>query len=139
MAQETEDQLRRGSQAGPGLGHAGQQSIDCDGEGQASVRVGLGIEKQLHVPASIGGDAVEIGHGQVVKVLLGHQDARALIVDVQEVLQVRERVGGADLLHGREGEGDPVASPELEHELRFEAALDMKVQFGLGQAGDEGG
>ena len=34
-------------------------------------------------------------------------------------------------------QGDAVAAAQLEHQLGLQAALDMQVQFGLGQTGDE--
>src|SRR3546814_3023673 len=70
--------------------------------------------------AAVRRDAGEVGHGQVVEVLLGPQHARALVVDVQEVLQVGEGVGGAHLLDRGERQRQPVAAGEGEHLPRLE-------------------
>ncbi len=88
--------------------------------------------------AVVRGQAAEIGHAEVMEVLLGQQHPRALVVDVQEVLQPREAIGVADRLDAVEGQGNAVAARQLEHLLGLQAALDVDVQFRLGQAGDEG-
>jgi hypothetical protein len=118
--------------------HARRQPVDHRAERHAAVGVGLGVEEDLGMGPAVGLQPAEIGQGQVLEVGLGEQDARALVIDVQEVLQVGERVGGADLVHRLERQDHPVALGQLEHQLGLEAALDVHVQLGLGQAADEG-
>ncbi len=60
------------------------------------------------------------------------------IIDVEEILQVREIIGGAHFIDRSEGNRDLIAAGEFEHLLGFEAAFDMEMQLGLGQTGDEG-
>ena len=86
----------------------------------------------------VGVQPPEVGDRQILEVCFRLQHARALVVDVQEVLQVGEGIGRADRLDAVEGQGDAVALRQLEHQLGFEAALDVQMQFGLGQAADEG-
>src|SRR3546814_3681463 len=67
------------------------------------------------------------------------EDAHSLIIDVEKILEVREGIGGAHLLHRSEGDGDLVALRELEHQFGFERPFDMEVQLGFGQRRDERG
>ena len=138
VAQEAQDQLRGDAQLRLGPGHAGQQAVGDDREGDAPVRVGLGIEEDLGVPDIVRRGAAEVGEGEVVEVLLRLQHGGPGVIDVEEVLQVGEGVGRAHRLDVREGDLDPVAPGEGEHLLRLQRALDVQVQLGLGQAGDEG-
>ena len=99
----------------------------------------LGIEEHLGVPAAIGVEPGEIGEREILEILLGLEDVGALVADVEKVLEVGEGVGLADFLHRLERDGDLVAAAELEHLVGLERALDVEVEFGLGQAADEGG
>ena len=137
VAQEAEDQFRGDAEFSLGGLHGAEQTLDGDAERQAAVGVGLGVEEDLGVAPAIGGEASEIGHAEVVEVLLGQQHLGALVVDIQEVLQVGEGVGGPDLLDALERQLDAVALGQLEHQLGLEAALDVQMQLGLGQAPDE--
>jgi len=101
--------------------------------------VPLRIEEDFDVADIVGVRAGAIGGGQVAEILFGMKNTHALIIDVEEILKVREGIGGAHLLDAGEGDGDPVALGELEHQFGFERSFDMKVQLGLGQARDEGG
>ena len=138
MAQEAEDQARRHAQLRLRPVHARDQALDHDGEGHAPVGVGLGVEEDLGVAHIVGGGALEIGEGQILEVLTGQQHGRARVIDVEEVLQVREVIGRAHGLDAVVGDGDAVALRQFEHQLGLETALDVQVQFRLGQAGDEG-
>ncbi len=99
--------------------------------------MGLRVEEDFAVADVIGGGAAEIGHGQVVKVLFLAQHIGALVIDVEEVLQIGKGVGRAHLLHAFEGQGDAIALAQREHQLGFERALDMQVKLGLGQGGNK--
>ena len=72
-----------------------------------------------------------------MEILLVAQHVHALVVDVEEGLQVFEFVGGAHLFHRVEGEIDSVASGDLEHQIGLEAAFDMHMQFGFRQGANE--
>jgi hypothetical protein len=41
---------------------------------------------------------VEISGGEVLKILLGSEHVRALIIDVEEVLEIGEAIGRPDLV-----------------------------------------
>ena len=105
----------------------------------AAVGVGLGVEEDLGVASAVGGGAAEIGQRQVAEVGLGAQHVGALIVDVEEVLEIAEVIGRAERLDRGEGQGDAVAPGELEHLLGLEAAFDVQVQLSLRKAADEVG
>jgi len=111
--------------------------IRRDLEGKPPVGVSLRVEEQLDVAGAVGRHAAKVSERQVAEVLLGLQHASPLVVDVQEVLQVGEGVGGPERRDRGEGKGDPVAPGELEHLLWLEASLDVQMQFRLGQAADE--
>ena len=138
MAEEAEDQLRRDAVPRLGVGHAGQQPVHHHVEGYAAIGMGLRVEEDLGMDDVVSRDAVEIGGREILEILLGPQDVRALIIDIEKVLQVRETVGRAHRLDAVERDRHPVALGQREHQLGLEAALDMHVQFGLGQARDEG-
>src|SRR3546814_2310461 len=95
--------------------------------------------KKISMCRTLSAFTLAIGGGQVGEILFGMEDAHSLIIDVEKILEVREGIGGAHLLHRSEGDGDMVTLRELEHQFGFERTFDMKVQFGLGQARDEGG
>jgi hypothetical protein len=72
-----------------------------------------------------------------VEVALGAQHRRTGVTDVEEGLQVGERVRRPHLVDRRVRQGDPVAGGKREHHLRLERALDVDVQLGLRQGADE--
>ena len=117
--------------------HAGEQSVGHHLERDAPGGVGLGVEEDLGVDHAVGRRAIEIGARQIAEILFGDEHRRALVVDVQEVLQARKRIGGAQGRDIVEGNGQPVSPGQREHHLRLEAALDMHMQLGLRQPGDE--
>ncbi len=96
------------------------------------------VEEQLGVHHAVGGGALEVGHRQVEEVLLAQQRGGTGVVQVEEALQVAEGVGGAGFLDAGPGQGDAVARGQGEHQLRFQGALDVQVQFGLGQGAQVG-
>lgn len=122
---------------GLGFGHARQQAGDHRVERNAARGVGLRVEHDLGMDHAIGCRAIEISRGKVVEVALGAQYFRTLIIDIEKVLQPREAVGGANLIDARERDRDLIALGQCEHQLRLEAALDMKMELSLGQASDE--
>ena len=139
MAQKAHDELGGDAVLALGLLHPGSEAVDGDGEWQAAVGMELGIEEHLGVPAAIGVEPGEIGEREILEILLGLEDVGSLVADVEKVLEVGEGVGLADFIHRLERHRDLVAAAELEHLLGLERALDVEVEFGLGQAADEGG
>ena len=138
VAQETHDQLRR-DPALLRLGQGAGDAADHVGDRHAARRVALGIKENLDMAHAIGGGAVEIGCRQIEEILLRQQHRHALIVDVEEILEVGEIIGGTDRFHTIKYEADAIALRQRKHHLRLQAAFNVQVQLGLGQAGDEGG
>src|SRR3546814_1610033 len=89
--------------------------------------VPLRIEENLDVPDIVRIRTLAIGGGQVGEILFGMEDAHSLIIDVEKILEVREGIGGAHLLHRSEGDGDLVALRELEHQFGFERPFDLEI------------
>ncbi len=120
---------------GVGLGSpdAGQHRLELD----AARGVGLGVEEDLGVEDVLRPGLLEVGPRQVVEVLLRQQDAHPLVVLGEEGRQVVEVVGGPHLGGRGVRQVHPVAAGEDELELRLERPLDVEVELGLGDAGDE--
>ena len=93
----------------------------------------LRIEEDLGTANAVAGGPAEIGDHQVVEVLFFHEHGGALVVDVEEGLEIRELVGGAYLLDGGKRQMDVVPGGEFEHHLRLEGSLNVKMEFGLRQ------
>ena len=136
MAQEAEEQPVRDAMAAPGLLEAAAQPREHGGEGDAARGVALRIEEDLGVHHALRVRLVEIGLRQVPKIPGVAQHGGAGVVHVEELLQVREPVCAAQVLDARVGEHDAVLRGEPEGELRLEGALDVDVEFGLGQPPD---
>jgi hypothetical protein len=96
-------------------------------DGDAARGVCLRVEEDLGMPHAVRARPLEVGTRQVAEVALGLQHGHALVVDVEERLQVAERVGRAQLLDAREAQRDAVARGQLEHQLGLERALDVEV------------
>jgi hypothetical protein len=79
----------------------------------------------------------QIGSGHVAKIVLSDQDLAALEVQVEERLEVLEPVGGPQGVRRLPAQRHAVAGGEVYHQLGLDAALDVHVQVGLGQAADE--
>src|SRR5690348_102808 len=97
----------------------------------------LRIEEDLGMPHVLRRSLAKVSHRQVIEVLLVQQHAHTLVVEVEEVLQIGEAIGRAQRVDRREAQRDLVALGEGHHQLGLEAALDVDVQLGLGQAFDE--
>ncbi|MNN37909.1 hypothetical protein D3C81_1518780 [compost metagenome] len=75
----------------------------------------------------------EIRPGQVVEVLFGAQDVGAHVVQVQEFLKIAVVVGAAQGIDVGPGQRHAVALRQPEQQLGFERALQVQMQFRLGQ------
>ena len=114
------------------------QPADDRLEADPAAGVRLRIEEDLGVYDVLGAGLAEVGHGQVVEVLLDQQHGHALVVPDQERRQVGEGVRGPHRLHGGIRQVDVVARGEVELELGLQGALDVQMQFGLWHAIDKG-
>ncbi|PAV68560.1 hypothetical protein WR25_12060 [Diploscapter pachys] len=137
MAQEAHDQRAGHAMPRFRLRHRGEQPLDHLAKGNAARRVSLRIEHDLGMHHAVRGGPVEIGSGQIVKVGPRAQHVRPGIIDVEEILQVGKGIGRAHRLHRCIGDRDTVALGQREHQLGLQTALDVQVQLGLGQGGDE--
>jgi hypothetical protein len=70
---------------------------------------------------------------QISEVALGDEHCGPLVVDVEEGLQIIKLVRGTHLLDRGKRQLDTILLGEREHQLRFECALDVDMQLGLGQ------
>src|SRR5262249_13853636 len=93
--------------------------------------------EDLDLPDVLLAAAREVGAGEVGEVLDRVQHRRALIVEIEEILQLREAVSLAQRLDGVIGELDPVAPGKRQHHLRLQRAFDVEVQLAFRQLRDE--
>src|ERR1700730_13279017 len=97
MAQEAHDQACLYAELSPGIGNGAGEAFDHGRERDAAAGVDLRIEEHLDVADVFGVGAREIVPGEVVEILLRDQHRHALIVEVEEILQVAEPIS---LPHG---------------------------------------
>ncbi len=131
VAQEAENQPRADAEPRALMLQGAGDALDRGREGHPA---GLRIEEDLGVQHALAARAFQIGTGQLIEIALAAQHVHALIVEIEEVLQVAEVVGGAQGLDRVVRQGDAVSLGQGEGELRLQAALDVEVQLGLGQA-----
>ena len=96
-----------------------------------------GADEDLGADHGISMGAPKIGAGDVVEILLLHQHAAALVVEIEERLQVVEPVGGAQRLGHFPARAQAVAHGQLQQVLGLDAAFQVHVQLGLRQTADE--
>lgn len=135
MAQEAQDQLARQ----PALFRIRERALDAGDDGldrHAARGMRLRIEEQLGMDDVVRERAFAVRGGHVVEVLLGQQHARARVVDVEERLQIGERVRGAQRVDRIVGKLHAVALREREDQLGLERTFDMDMQLGFRRASD---
>ncbi len=136
MPEDAHDEQRGDAEPLAPISKRGQYAVRRDREGNAARGVTLGIEEHLDMHRPIGGYPLQIGCGELVEVLLGTQHVHAPVVDVEEVLQPGEAVGGPYLLDRAERDLHLVAGGHPHHQFRLERPLQMQVKLGLGQRPD---
>ncbi|MCY1418272.1 hypothetical protein D9M71_338270 [compost metagenome] len=117
VAQEAEDQAAADAQLFAAILERLADAVEHHFESNAAVGVGLRVEEGFGVDHVLGLAALQVGPGQVVEVLLGAQHIRALVIQVEELLQVVEGIGTAQGLHIGPGQGDLVALGQGEQQL----------------------
>ena len=127
MPQEAQDQLRADAELAPAIQQSLVDALDHGGEGNPPAGVCLGVEEDLRVQDVVAMDSRQVRPGQVVEILLGQEDACALIVEIQEFLKAVKLVGGSQILDRSVREINPVAARDLEHQLRLQRAFDVHV------------
>ncbi len=116
MAQETENQLARQT-ASLAFGQRAFDTRDRRSDRYAAFGVCLRVEENFGVRDMIGERAFDVRHRHVVEIALVQQHARARVVDVEERLQVGERVGRAQRFNGVVRERHAVAFREFEDQF----------------------
>jgi hypothetical protein len=106
---------------------AGNDRLESD----ASSQVGLGVEEDLGVSDTLVRGSLEIGHREVKEVELGYQDGAAVVVEIEERLEIVEYIGAAGTRYVLVVRGHAVANGELEHQLGFQRSFDVDVELGL--------
>ncbi len=106
-------------------------------EGDAAAGVPLRIEEHLDMAHVLLGHAREIGIGEVEEVPARVQHRHPGVVDIEEVLQRVEAVGGPDRVDIGIGQRDAVAPGERHHHLGLERPLDVKMELRLRHRRDE--
>ena len=98
--------------------HAGAvQAVNHHLHGHAALGVGLRIKEHFGVDHMVGGGALQIGPGHVIKILLVQQDTGPSVVNIQKALQIGEGVGRAQSLHVGIGQRHTVARGERKNQF----------------------
>ena len=137
VTQKAENELGGNTQLVRRLLLAARDAVDHSGKRHTAVGMGLGIEEDLGMAHVVVSGPSEISQGQLIEVLLVPQHLHALVVQVEELLQIGKAVGRAQFVDGAVRDPDGVTSRQLEHHLRLQRAFDVKMQFRLRQAGYE--
>ncbi|MNE28649.1 hypothetical protein D3C80_1220960 [compost metagenome] len=133
VAQEAQDQAAADAQLLLAILERSADAIEHHFEGNAAIGVGLRVEERLGMDHVLRLAAQQVGPGQVVEVLLGAQHVGALVVEVEKLLQVVERIGRAQGFDVVPGQGDLVAFGQGEQQLGLQRSFQVQVQFCLGQ------
>ena len=133
VAQEAEDQTAGDAQLLLAILQRGGDAVEHHFERDATIGVGLRVEERFGVNHVLRLAAQQVGPGQVVEVLRGAQHIGALVIQVEEFLQIVEGVSLAQGFDVVPRQGDLVAFGQSEQQLRLQRAFQMQVQFGLGQ------
>lgn len=77
----------------------------------------------------VNGELKEVGPGHIVEVVFTYKYSDALIVDIEEGLEVAKFVRFMNLFHRAEWEPESIARRELEHESGLQRTLNVDMQF----------
>jgi hypothetical protein len=99
--------------------------------------VNLRIEEQLDVDDALFVCSLEVGARQDLEIPRVAQHVGRGVVDVEKRLQARELISLPQLLDTGVGQHDAVLPGQWKGQLRLQRALDVQVQFRLGQAANE--
>ena len=137
MPQDAQDEQRGDAELHPPVVERGHNAVGRGREGDAASGVSLRVVEHLDVNRTVGGGTLQVGHGEIVEVLLDPQHVHALVVDVEEVLQLGEVVGGPNLLDRAKRNLHIVPGRQTHQHFRLQRALQVHVELGLGQAPDK--
>ena len=71
----------------------------------------------------------QVSPSEVEKVLLVDQNVGALVVNIEERLQIRKLVGRTHFIRGRKGNRNLVTLGEVEHQFRLQRPFNVQVKF----------
>ena len=92
MPQKAHDQAGADAKLTSRIDDGAVQAADHRGKCDPARGVSLRVEEHLDMPDIVFARALQISPGEIVEVLLGDQHRHALIVDVEEILQVAKLV-----------------------------------------------
>lgn len=108
-------------------------AVNDDLERNAPIGVALWVEKNFGMNNIFDVTTLQIGPGQIEKILFCLQDIRRQIVEIQKRLQILEVVKCFELLRRFEGQGDAISRGHLHDHFWLEAAFDVQVELGFRQ------
>ena len=126
------DQSRRQAGVGLDVGHRGQNAGQHRLVGDAMRLMGVGRQEELDMAGVAGGAAFQHLVGDAVEVVGVADRAADEVVDFQEIRQIVIAVEFLDLAKGRQRHG--ILPRQIDEGRRPNGALEMKVQFDLGDA-----
>ena len=91
----------------------------------------LRIEKKFRMNHSIGGSALKISTGQIVKILFRNKDFTAFIIDREKTGKITELKSFMQILWSFPRQRDMISSSKSEQHFRFESSFQMNMQIGL--------
>lgn len=112
-----------------GVGQHRCHAIHAGRQGHAAGQVRLRIEHDFGVPDPGERCPGQVRPGHVGEVLLGLQHSHIGVVKVQERLQIREFVAGAQFVQVCIRQPDSVAFRERKDQVGLKRSLDMQVEF----------
>ena len=116
------------------IANALRQALDIVAIGKAGGERVVGRDKHLAIDRAFGGEAGEIGEGEVAIVLRRAEDGGGAVIGVQERGEVVPGEGA--LLVEQAGQVDAVAGADMAHQFRRRRALDVAMQLGLEKLGN---
>ena len=137
MAKETHDQPIRDPVGDLAELEGASDAVEDGAEFDAALSMGLRIEENLDVHDAVGMRPLDVGPGEIEEVLFSDENRGPRVVQIKERLKIREVIGGAHFVDVRIRQRHPIALGERKQHLWFEGALDMHVEFGLGQGDHE--
>ena len=120
-----------------GVAHRRQHAVHHRGNRHPAFGKALRTDEDLGADHRVGVGTPQIGTGDGVKVTFLHQDATALVIKIEERLQIAELVGRPQSLGRLPARPHAVARRQFEQQFGLDAALQMHVQLGLWDAADE--
>ena len=103
----------------------------------ATVCMGLWIEKRLDPHHMVGRRTLKISPRQIKEILLGAQHAAPRVVQIQKGLQIGEGIRLPQRLHIGVWQLHPVALRQGKNQLGLQRPFDVHMQFGFGAIGNQ--